>query len=170
MARYKSLPNNLRSKIELIDPVEVYGVSCYPCSVINKKKEYIECVYIVEEKDYFCNWGVWPEEDSGKLFILINDVIDIFESSKRLPTNFAKKIYAAGESGMGYHRFVVKFSSGISQTYIAGGVVDFIEYPIKTSDNDIIDVYPNSWVTGQQEIMTPKYYWCLYSDASQKCS
>ena len=69
-------------------------------------------VYVVSEQSYIRSWGVWPEDDSGKALIAIEEVQDLRESHSRLPAEFANRLYDAGESGMGYRIFTVVFDDG----------------------------------------------------------
>jgi hypothetical protein len=73
-----------------------------PCQVTLKNGETFDNVYVQEEQSYLKAWGVMPDADRGKKYLLIEDVIEIKESPYRLRPRLANKLYEAGESGMGY--------------------------------------------------------------------
>lgn len=77
---------------------------------------------MAEENGYLRHWGVWPENDKAKQNIQVGEVASISESLDRLPLSYAKQIYSAGESGMGYHVFTVCFKSSVNQAYVSGGL------------------------------------------------
>ena len=61
------------------------------------------------------------------------------ESPRRLPAQFANKLYKSGESGMGYTIFTVIFADGSRQAYGTGNAVDFISYPEGKGQMDVVD-------------------------------
>ena len=107
---------------------------------------------------------VWPEDDPGKKSIDIRDVADIKDSPSRLPVQFARKLYEAGESGMGYTVFTVSFSDGSHQAYVTGNAIDFIEYPDGQTPATVVDVLPHVGRADPNQRNGPDYFWCLYSD------
>jgi hypothetical protein len=60
-----------------------------------------------------------------------------------MPAHLATKLYAAGESGMGYTIFTMDFRSGDSVVFATGGVVDFPDLPEGLTADDILDVHPH---------------------------
>ena len=165
MSLHLPLTDALRNELAHIEPVVIGGVSYFPCAAYTKSGQLLNCVYVVEAEGYYRRWGVWPEDDSAKLSLPVGDVSSIAESAHRLPAQFAKKIYADGESGMGYHVFVVRFKNGVEQKYVSGGAMDFISYPNGLRGEDIADVSSRANTEGQL-LSTPSYFWCLYSGPS----
>lgn len=136
----------------------------YPCKVKLKNGQELDCVYLVELKTYIKTWGQYPDEKSGKKMISIDDVIDIEESPWRLPVDISKKIYKAGETGIGYGIATFIFKDGSKEVLI--NAHDFIEYPFGKNKDDIINVLPN---IGQKDPNLKNglsFYYCIYSGVS----
>ena len=76
-----------------------------PCRVTLEDGRIFDTVYIQPEMPYLRSWGVYPEDDRGKRFVKIEDVVKVEDSATRLPARFANQIYDHGESGMGYTIF-----------------------------------------------------------------
>src|ERR1700733_7261242 len=112
MARYHALPDHIRKALASIEPSLDGDISYFPCSVLLANGQSLDTVYIVPEKPYIKYWGIYPEDDKGKSWIRIEDVIKVVESPTRLPAGFANEIYKGGESGMGYTIFTVVFNNG----------------------------------------------------------
>lgn len=53
-----------------------------PCQVTLKNGETFDNVYIQEEQNYLTAWGVMPDADPGKRYLLIEEVAEIKESPK----------------------------------------------------------------------------------------
>lgn len=107
--------------------------------------------------------GVYPEDDRGKRFVRIEDVLKVEDSPTRLPAQFANEIYKHGESGMGYTIFTVVFSDGERQACGTGNAVDFIRYPDGKGPEDVVAVLPHEG-RNAQPVGAPDWYWCLYSE------
>jgi hypothetical protein len=122
-----------------------------------------ECVYVVESSEYIRKWGVWPNQDSGKREVKIEDVIEIQESPCRLPARFAQSLYAAGESGMGYLVFGIRYRDGSFSYHIAGNAVDFVNIPAGKTIDEIESVVPHAGRDQQDLFRAPNYAWCLHS-------
>lgn len=163
MNRFHPLTEAIRGQLAHIEPIVISGVKYFPCSAYTFSGQLMNCVYIVEADGYHRHWGVWPEDDKAKQSLSITELSSIAESAYRLPAQYAKKIYAGGESGMGYHVFTVRFKNGIEQKYVSGGAVDFITYPNGLRAEDVADVSLRATTEGQL-LSPPTYYWCLYSD------
>jgi hypothetical protein len=84
--------------------------------------------------------------------------------SYRLPPELATKLYAAGESGMGYCVFTVKFSDGSRRAYVTGNTVDFITPPSGLTAGAARKVYAHRG-RDQSPQPGPDYYWCLFQGA-----
>lgn len=133
-----------------------------PCQVTLDDGTRHDRVYVVEAEPWFRQWGVWPEDDDGKRFLPVRRVSKIVDSPSRLPARAADKLYAAGESGMGYAIFTVCFKDGTSQIVGTGNAIDFIEYPHGQSPETVVDVLPHTGRGDPTLTSGPDYIWCLY--------
>ncbi len=122
-------PDKLRDDLSAITPSRDGDLTYWPCSARMKDGTVLVCVYVVPEGPYIRHWGLYPQQDRGKSHISIVDVEALAESPRRLPAQFANKLYKSGESGMGYTIFTVVFADGSRQAYSTGNAVDFIFYP-----------------------------------------
>lgn len=164
MARYPGLPNHIREALSSIEPSRDGEISYYPCRATLADGRSIDTVYIVSEKPYINYWGIYPEDDKGKSWIRIEEVVRIEESQTRLPARFANEIYREGESGMGYTVFTVVFDDGLHQAYGSGNAVDFIRYPVGKGPANVMAVLPHQGRRDDQLISSPRWFWCLYSE------
>ena len=166
MARYPKITADLRAQLARIPAAGDFGLEYPPCDVRLKDGRRMSRVYVVPEDRYIRVWGAWPDDDKGKRSVHIDDVAEISESADRLPVRMAAKLYAAGESGMGYCVFTVLFDDGSRVPFVSGNAVDFIEYPSGKGPANVVDVFPHEG-RGQPHLRTaPQYYWCLYSDGA----
>jgi hypothetical protein len=129
-----------------------------------KDGRHVSRVYVVPEDQYIRTWGIWPEDDPGKQFISISEVAEINESADRLPAKLATKLYAAGESGMGYCIFTVVFDDESRLPFLSGNAIDFIEYPPGKGPANVVDVVPYEGRDQPNLRKAPDYFWCLYAD------
>jgi hypothetical protein len=164
MPRYPSLPDHVREALGGIVPSGDDELWYFPCRVTLRDGRIIDTVYIEPEMPYLRWWGVYPEDDRGKKFVKIEDVVKVEDSPTRLPVRFANQIYDHGESGMGYTIFTVIFSDGTRQAYSSGNAVDFICYPDGKEPNDVVAVLPHEGKYAQP-VAAPDWFWCLYSGA-----
>lgn len=162
MPRYPTPPDHIKRALECIVPSEDGALKYYPCRVTLTDGRILDTVYIEPEGPYLALWGIYPENDRGKSWIWIEDVVTVEDSPTRLPAHFANELYRHGESGMGYTRFVVEFSDGTRQACISGNAIDFIRYPEGKGPNDVTAVLPHAG-RGVDEVGAPDWYWCLYS-------
>lgn len=162
MPRYPVLPDHVREALGCIVPSGGDDLFYYPCRVTLRDGRVLDTVYIEPEMPYLRQWGVYPEDDRGKKFVKIEDVVAVEDSPSRLPARFANQIYDHGESGMGYTIFTVVFSDGERQAYGTGNAVDFIRYPDGKVPNDVSSVLPHEG-RNAQSVGPPDWYWCLYS-------
>jgi hypothetical protein len=88
-------------------------------------------------------------------------------SAKRLPVQFARKVYAAGESRMGGCVFTLGFRDGSKQSYSTGSLVDFLEMPDGKMLNDVIDLEPHKG-DEQRTLSSLPYSWCLFGASERK--
>ena len=96
-----------------------------PCRVTLASGVVVDRVYVVDVGPYSRKWGIDPTLDKGKRSIAVEHVVRIESSPSRLPASLANKLYAAGESGMGYTIFVVVMRDGSRLPFLTGGAVDF---------------------------------------------
>ena len=162
MPRSQLLPDHIREALEHITSSDGGGIKYHPCKVELKDGRILDNVYIEPEEPYLRTWGVYPEDDRGKMSIPIQEVLKVEDSPARLPAHFAEQLYRAGESGMGYTIFTVVFSDGRRQAYSSGTAVDFIRYPDGKSGLDVVAVEPHEG-RGADPMRSPGWYWCLYS-------
>ena len=161
---YSPLLAHVRETLNGIEPSRDGELVYYPCRAVLRSGEACDAVYIVPEDPYIKNWGVYPENDSGKRWIRMEDIAKIEESSIRLPAQYANEIYRNGESGMGYTIFTVVFADGTRQACVSGNAVDFIRYPIDKYPKDVVAVIPHEGRRDDSLVKSPEWYWCLYSE------
>ena len=125
-----------------------------PCGLILKDGTVIPRAICVEDHRGF----------TTRAWIHPSQVDRVVPSLERMPAALASKLYAAGESGMGYQIFTMKLRDGTSHVFVTGGVVDFPDYPDGYGCEDVLDVVPHE---GREE--TQKAYrqardfqWCFY--------
>jgi hypothetical protein len=162
MARYPKLSAELTRQLEAIEPSVLGGVKYYPCAVWSADNSRDDCVYIMEETGYFRRWGIWPEDDHAKRHIDVSLIRSVAASPNRLPVEFADRIYDAGESGMGFYAFSLRFRNGLRQTFLTGDAVEFLPFPSNLRPADVVDVTthagaPVEYLTGLE------YSWGLHS-------
>lgn len=107
-----------------------------PCRVTLHSGEVRDRVYVVEETQFRRRWG------RTSATISIDDVSKIEESPFRLAADLANKIYAAGESGMGYTMFLARLSDGSNHPFVVGNAVDFPNWPPGVDPRAVVDVRP----------------------------
>jgi hypothetical protein len=161
---YSPLLVHVREALKGIEPSRDGELVYYPCRVVLNSGEACDTVYIVPEEPYVKQWGVYPENDSGKRWIRMEDIAEVMESPIRLPAQFANEIYKSGESGMGYTIFTVVFADGVRQPCVSGNAVDFIRYPIGKGPKDVVAVIPREGRRDASLVKSPQWYWCLYSE------
>jgi hypothetical protein len=157
----------LQAQLHVIEPTHDGIIEYFPCMVQLANGEQHDCVYVVDANSYIRIWGVWPDEDRGKQALAVQDVVQIHPSPTRLPVQFARQMYAVGESGMGYCIFTLQFSDGTRQAYCTGNLIDFPELPEGKSVRDVVALIPNEGPR-EQTLGTREYYWCLFGARSQR--
>lgn len=157
------LPDKLRDDLTAIIPSRDGDLTYWPCAAHMKDGTVLISVYVVAEGPYIRHWGIYPQQDRGKRYISLSDVDALAESPRRLPAQFANKLYQNGESGMGYTIFTVVFADGFRQAYGTGNAVDFIRYPEGKGQSNVVDVLPHEGRHAER-VSCPGYYWCLFSE------
>jgi hypothetical protein len=161
VAHYGSLSAELQRQLAAIPPSVDGGLNYYPCQVTLSDGTQLDRVYLVEYAPYLRTWGVTPEQDRAKRSVAIEQVTAVAESPSRLPREFANELYRAGESGMGYCVFRVKFRDGRVERYVTGNAVDFISYPVGYGPEDVVAVEAHAlpWEGAKQGA---PYHWCIF--------
>jgi len=167
MPHTSKISESLYKQLLQVKSTRDWATEYRPCLVTLKDGRKVDCVYVVLEQPYIKHWGVFPEDDSGKQSVQIEDVSEIEESPSRLPAKIANKIYEAGESGMGYCVFTLVFSDDTTQAYITGNAVDFVPLPSGKVARDIVDVFPHKGRQAENQMHGLRYYWCIYSDVEK---
>jgi hypothetical protein len=127
----------------------------------------LERVYVADANSYLGHWG-W---DPGRSYVAIDEVAEIAGSPYRLPKKFADKVYAAGESGMGYVIYTLVMKDGSRLPFASGDAVDFPNWPDGAKPEDVVDVLPHEGreafrERGSTNTSASPYSWCLYSSAT----
>lgn len=138
---------------------ELYPVSPY-CPVINvAPAEFLRQLDTIEagvwgtpcsvtlidgsSRDVCLAWENKRYSDKGNWLSPLQ-VVDIRECDARMPTEFARQIWNAGESGMGYHIYVVELEDGASFVHVAGNLlIDLVSLPSGYHPTDIVNVIPH---------------------------
>jgi hypothetical protein len=166
---YPALSDQLRRQWNAIDPSVSQTLEYRPCSAALKSGLVHPCVYVVDAQAYINTWGVWPEDDTGKTSIRVEDVSSLSESPFRLPRAFANELYRAGESGMGYTVFTLVFSDHSEIAVVGGNAIDFVPLPEGKTARDIVRVVAHKG-RDRNPVSSPKYSWCLFGSGEGRTS
>jgi hypothetical protein len=158
---YPALGADLKAQLAQIVPSVSGDLEYFPCCVRTKDGRDLDRVYVVSAQPYIALWGIWPDQDAHKFEVRLADVEAIRESPTRLPPGFANELYRAGESGMGYTVFTVRFRDGSERSYVGGNAIDFISLPLGQTTRDIVGVTPHAGRDRAVSDSTP-YYWCIH--------
>jgi hypothetical protein len=152
------LPIWLAHELSQIEPSPHTDRAAIPCAATLADGRILECVMFEEQSAYMKGALIYPKNE-----IRIADIVRIRPSPFRMPAQFAKVLYEAGESGMGYVVFTIVFEDGSTQAYTTGNSLDFVEYPHGKSGADIRQVLPH---TGRRAAMlsSRKSERCLFSN------
>jgi len=150
------LPIGLLQQIRAIEPSVDRGVAYLPCSVALRDGTVHERVYLIDAEDFARTWG----HVSGQYVVAMEALVRVAENPERLPARFANRLYAAGESGMGYFQFVLEFGDGTAQAYVTGDAVDFLAYPGTRKAADVSAVVPHAKGTSGSYLEGLPYLWC----------
>ena len=158
---YGLLGDGLAAQLAAFDPSYDGYCHYWPSRVTLLDGAERDFVVFAEADEYFRPWGIWPEDDPGKRSVAIEEVAAIQESSKRLPARLAEKLYARGESGMGYYAFTAILRDGRELPFVTGGVVDFPALPQDVGGADVVDVLRGVGGVYPAE-SSEDYSWCLF--------
>ncbi len=162
---FPGLSAELRAQLDSVPLAHDRDFALAPCQVTLRSGEVVDRVYIVEAESFIGLWG-W---DAARPYISLEDVVSIRESPTRLPSEFADRLYHAGESGMGYVIFTVVTGNGSRFPFSTGDAVDFPNWPPGLGPQDVVDVLPHVGRELFREGGYPPtqqgadYLWCLYS-------
>lgn len=158
-----AISESLKRQLLKVEPSKDWIIEYRPCEVTLKNGKQLDRVYIVESDSYLKAWGIMPDQDKGKNFVLVEDIEEIRESSLRMPAKLANKLYKAGESGMGYCLYKMTLDNGESIDVVAGNAIDFPPLPQGIRSNNIKDVFPHQG-SRQNPTKSPNYIWCIYKE------
>jgi len=159
----KKISKELKIQLLKVQPSKDGLIEYRPCQVRLKNGEICNRVCLVEAKSYLQIWGMMPDEDIGKGYILIENIEKIQESPFRLPAIFANKLYRAGETGMGYFLYKLEFNNSKNIDVLSGNVVDFPPISNDFFEIKIKNVFPHKG-SRVKSIQCPEYLWCLYNE------
>lgn len=128
-------PVNIASR-EFLDAIAALepGIWGIPCSIELTDGPAFEFALAWENRRF---------SDAGK-WVNPHRIKGISKCLKRMPARFARLIYDAGESGMGYHICVVELCDGNSFVHSAGNlIIDLVNLPVGYSSEDIVNVLPH---------------------------
>jgi hypothetical protein len=125
---------DVTAAIKAIEPSRTpHNESFWPCELVLDDGHVVPRV-ICRENARWSDKGEWINPER---------IIEVRPSSRRLPAALAKKLYSAGESGMGYLIYLLELRSGETLACCSGGIVDFPDLPEGIRTNDIVDVHPH---------------------------
>ena len=163
----KEISKHLKAQLLDITPSRDWSMEYRPCQLRLKNGEIIDRVYVSEVDAYMKTWGVMPDQDEEKKYVLIEEVESINEYPNRMPVELADKLYEAGESGMGYCLYKIKFDNGQTIDVVTGNAVDFPPIPDGLTKENIKDVFPHQG-SRKNPTESPDYTWCLFKGQMPK--
>ena len=166
--KYQPISTRLLQRLKTITPSADRSLSYYPCVVTLRDGTTQDRVYLVERGLYINMWGVFPEDDSGKSQVYVQDVVDIAESPTRMPVRFANSLYMAGESCMGGVFYQLVFADGERLSVLTGNAIDFLPGLGGRSPADIDDVIPHEGRLDPARVPGPDYAWCIYDGVESR--
>ena len=155
MPTNQHLPAGPKAQLRAIIPSRDGTLAYYPCRAILDDGSVHDRIYFVDSNEFARIWGIVSERptvDAGR-------VVQIEVATDRLPPDLANTLYEAGESGMGYCVFVVRFRDGAEQPYVTGNAVDFLDWPTGRSGADAVAVYPHHG-RGMPHRAGLSFQWC----------
>ena len=164
----KITPELLTELEQVVPSIDTF-MEYRPCKVVLKNGEVHDRAYVVEAEQYKKMWGVLPDQDPDKKYILIENVARIQECPFRLPPKFANKMYQSGESGMGYCIYILVLKDGSRLPFLTGNAVDFPNLEPGISMDSVVDLLPHE---GRKNFIqnnfnpytrSAEYCWCIYT-------
>jgi hypothetical protein len=165
-ARIPVLEGRLLQDILAVEPSRDGKLVYRPCCVELEGGDLVDRVYFAEAFTWHKHWGIWPEDDPGKIAFSIDSVKRIFSSPSRLPVLLANTLYRGGETSMGGISFALVLRDGRRIPVLTGNAVDFPQYPPEVEPSDIVDVIHGYNEISVSRISSAEYSWCLYTTRS----
>lgn len=165
---YPRLTPDHRAQLERIDSSHDGHLEYKPCRATLRSGVVHDRVFVVAAQPYFSIWGVWPEEDSGKTSIPLNEVVAFTGSPFRLPAEFADRLYRQGPGLKDAFVFRILLRDGTILPVSTGSAVDFPRLPDGATTMDIVGIKEPASSRQVEELTyhgsSPDYGWCLYSE------
>lgn len=134
-----------------------------PAGVLTRDGVKLPRVCFLSANTYLDLWGPDPRRE----YLLPSQVRSVWPSPFQLPPKLAEKVYAHGESGMGFVVFRLVMSDGQAFDFMAGGLAEFVELPAGYGFEDIRELrFPTDWDEFTLR-RTPSFRWCLYTPPSR---
>ena len=124
---------DLWRQLSVIPSSTACGQRQYPCGARLKDGTIIDRVLFLEEAHGLYN----------RSWVPLESIAEVWDSPLRMPVHLAQKLYAAGESGMGYLIYRAITNTGQEFVNLTGSIVDFPGLPEGVMGTDIVDVYPH---------------------------
>lgn len=116
-----------------IEPSHSNAEILRPCTlVLRDGTTVLRALASEDARGFHTDWWIHPSQVAG-----------VLPCPLRMPAKLATKLYAAGESGMGYELFTMELRSGESLVFVTSNIVDFPKLPEGVTTEDIIDVHPH---------------------------
>ena len=115
------------------------GITYWPCSVVTRRGELFDRVYLVAADEWIYLWGYWPDRRS---IIRLEDIIEIHESRFRLPASLANALYSTGETTIAGYEFTLLLRDDRRIGCQMGGAIDFPPLPAGVIGRDVVTVEP----------------------------
>jgi hypothetical protein len=126
-------PATILQQLDSIEP-GVWGTPC--CVTLHDGTSRDICVPW-ENKRY-------SDKAASGAWLKPNHIVEVCECQFRLPAKFARIIHDAGESGMGYHIYVVELADGTEFVHLGGNlVIDLLDFPAGYGPADVSNVRPH---------------------------
>ena len=152
------LSAELAAQLRAITPSYDGPLARWPCSARLVDGRVLPRVLVAAGEALPGSWRPPPRSA-----VPLETVVAFTESPERLPADLATQLYRSGETGMGYFAFRVRFRDGGVQDYVAGSVVDFIQYPEGRGPGDVVGL---GAVDRERVWQAPDYVWVLFSGAA----
>lgn len=157
----KQLPQHVQVALSQIEPSITMGLRHWPCD--------IELVGgRIEERVILTTPGAVGIDSRGSevLRLAADEIVMVRNHRDRLPPKLANRLYARGESGMGYFIFAVKLRDGRELPFFTGDIVDFPNWPPGVHASDVVKLCKDEpralrdrEVTEHEE--TRPHRWCV---------
>jgi hypothetical protein len=159
--RVPIIPPHLIEQLQAVEPSVSRSCEFRPCQVRLADGQWRDRVYLVEAIAFLEYSGIWPwEMPEGEGDLSISEIFQIEDSPTRLPPSIATKIWAGGETGMGYYAFTLCTLDGRKIPCI--GDPDWVQLPPGVTAGQITDVLPHAGRNEATNAPIRDIAWCLY--------